>query len=280
MRIYLNRKKKAGMKNHKYFRDKVIWITGASSGIGEALAKALSAWDVKLILSSRRTDELERVKASLPMKKENIFILPLDLSQPGTLEGKAKEALGAFGHIDILVNNGGVSQRALALETSVETDRMIMEINYFSGLILTKAVLPSMISHGGGQIVAVSSVTGKFGFPLRSAYAASKHAMYGFYETIMAEYWDNGIRTTMVCPGRISTNISMGAIGPDGKPQNIMDHGQKYGTPVEVCAKDIINGIRRQKPDVYTGGKEVLNVYFKRFIPALSYLMARKAQRV
>jgi len=137
-----------------------------------------------------------------------------------------------------------------------------------------------MIKSGGGQIVAISSVTGKFGFPLRSAYSASKHAMYGFYETVEAEYFDKGIRTTMVCPGRIRTNISMGALGPDGKPQNIMDHGQEYGTPVSICAKDIINGIRKNKRDIYPGGKEVLMVYFKRFLPALAYLLAKKAKRV
>ena len=268
------------MSNKKYYGNKVIWITGASSGIGEELAKILSQWNTRLILSSRRKEELERVKASLILKPEDVYILPLDLSNPESLGEKAKEALGAFGRIDILINNGGVSQRSLVMETSIETDRKIMEINYFSGVILTKSIMPSMIEAGGGRIVAVSSVTGKFGFPLRSAYSASKHAMYGFYETVEAEYFDKGIRTTMVCPGRIRTNISMGALGPDGKPQNIMDHGQEYGTPVSICAKDIINGIRKNKRDIYPGGKEVLMVYFKRFLPALAYLLAKKAKRV
>jgi short-subunit dehydrogenase len=268
------------MTNPTFYNEKTIWITGASSGIGEALAKILSQWNTRLILSSRRKDELERVKASLSLQPEHVYILPLDLSDPNSLEAKAKEALKAFGKIDILINNGGVSQRALVMETSVATDRQIMEINYFSGVILTKSLMPSMIENGFGRIVAISSVTGKFGFPLRSAYAASKHAMYGFYETVEAEYYDKGIRTTMVCPGRISTNISMGAIGPDGKPQNIMDHGQKYGTPVDTCARNIINGLRRNKRDIYPGGKEVLMVYFKRFVPWLAYLLAKKAQRV
>jgi dehydrogenase/reductase SDR family member 7B len=268
------------MNNPKFYNQKVIWITGASSGIGEALAKKLSAWNTRLILSSRRKDELERVKSSLDLKPEDVYVLPLDLGDPGSLEEKAREALKAFGRIDILINNGGVSQRALVMETSVETDRKIMEINYFSGLILTKSLMPSMISAGYGHIVAISSVTGKFGFPLRSAYAASKHAMHGFYETVEAEYYDKGIHTTLVCPGRISTNISMGAIGPDGKPQNIMDHGQKYGTPVASCAMDIINGIRKNKREVYSMSKEVLMIYFKRYIPWLSYILAKKAKRV
>jgi len=268
------------MKNHKFYEGKVIWITGASSGIGEELAKVLSQLNTRLILSSRRREELERVKSSLGLKPGNVFVLPLDLNDPGSLEEKANEALKVFGKIDILINNGGISQRSLVMETSVATDRKIMEINYFSGVILTKTLLPSMIARGHGHIVAVSSVTGKFGFPLRSAYAASKHAMYGFYESVLAEYYDKGIRTTMVCPGRIQTNISMGALGPDGQAQNIMDHGQKYGMPVEKCARDIVNGVRKSKQDVYTGGKEVLLVFIKRFFPQLAYVIARKAKRV
>ncbi len=268
------------MNNKNFYNNKIIWITGASSGIGEELAIQLSGFNTKLILSSRRKEELERVKASLKTDPDNVYILPLDLNQPDSLEAKAMEALKAFGNIDILINNGGVSQRSLVLETSIESDRMIMETNYFSGVILTKAIMPSMIKAGYGHIAGVSSVTGKFGFPLRSAYSASKHAMYGFYETIEAEYFNLGIHTTMICPGRIRTNISMGAIGPDGKPQMIMDHGQKYGTPVDKCTREIINGIRKNKRDIYPGGKEVLMVYFKRFIPWLAYKLAKKAKRV
>ena len=268
------------MSNEKFYAGKVIWITGASSGIGEELAVQFSKWNVKLILSSRRKDELERVKALLSLKSEDVAIIPLDLGDPDSLVNKANEALKAFGKVDILINNGGVSQRALVMETSVETDRKIMEINYFSGVILTKALMPSMVAAGYGHIVAISSVTGKFGFPLRSAYAASKHALHGFYETVEAEYWDKGVRTTLVCPGRISTNISMGAIGPDGKPQNIMDHGQKYGTPVATCARDIINGVRKNKREIFPGGKEVLMIYIKRVWPGLGYYLAKKAKRV
>jgi len=268
------------MKNSTFYNGKVIWITGASSGIGEGLAKALSSWNSRLILSSRRIAELERVKSELKCNPENVYILPLDLSTPESLEAKAKEALGAFGQVDILINNGGISQRSLVMETSIETDRKMMEINYFSGVILTKSILPSMLKMGRGQIVAISSVTGKFGFPLRSAYAASKHAMYGFYESLGAEYYEQGIRTTMVCPGRIRTNISLSALGPDGKPQNIMDHGLRYGMSVEKCSKDILIGIRKNKKDVLTGGKEVIMVYIKRFAPWLSYRLARKVRRV
>lgn len=268
------------MKNHKFFDRKVIWITGASSGIGEALTIKLSAWNTRLILSGRRREELERVKAGLNLKPEDVYVLPLDLGDPASLEEKAKEALRVFGRIDILINNGGISQRSLVLETSLESDRKIMEINYFSGVILTKSVMPSMLARGFGQIVAVSSITGKFGFPLRSAYSASKHAMYGFYESLGAEYSDQGIRTTIICPGRVRTNISLGALGPDGKPRKIMDPGQQNGIPAENCAIDIINGIRKNKRDVYSGGKEMLMVHIKRFLPWLAYSLARKVKRI
>jgi len=266
------------MKNKDFYNGKVVWITGASSGIGEELARQLSACNSRLILSSRRKEELERVKASLPTAPENVYILPLDLAHPASLTDKAAEAESAFGRIDILVNNGGVSQRALALETPVEIDRRIMEINYFSGVILTKAVLPGMLARGYGHIAGISSVTGKYGFPLRSAYAASKHAMTGFYESVSAEYYDRGIRVTMVFPGRIQTNISLGAIGPNGKPYNIMDPGQEHGTPVNKCARDIMNGIRKNKREIFPGGKEILLIYMKRFLPGLSFRLARKVK--
>lgn len=267
------------MTNQKFYNGKVIWITGASSGIGEAMARALSTFNTRLILSSRRREELERVKGNLKLNPDHVYILPLDLVQPASLEEKAAEAEKAFGRVDILINNGGVSQRSLVMETSLETDRKIMEINYFSGVILTKSVLPGMINRGYGLIAAISSVTGKFGFPLRSAYSASKHAMSGFYESLGAEYYDSGIRTTMVFPGRVRTNISLAALGPDGKPQNIMDHGQETGIAADKCAKDIITGIRNNKKEVYSGSREVLLVYIRRFFPNLAFRLARKVKR-
>jgi dehydrogenase/reductase SDR family member 7B len=264
------------MNNQQFYNGKVIWITGASSGIGEALAVKLASWNTRLILSSNQPEELDRVKASLPLKAEDLIVLPLDLGEPDSLAEKAKEALKAFGHIDILINNGGISQRSLVLETSMETIRKIFEIDFFSGVILTKSVLPAMVEYGLGYIASVSSITGKFGFPLRSAYSAAKHAMVGFYESLGAEYYDQGIRTTLVFPGRVRTNISLGALGPDGKSQGIMDHGQEYGITPEQCAMDILNGIRKNKREILSGGKELLMVYVKRFFPGLAFRLNRR----
>ena len=267
------------MTNKEFFNGKVVWITGASSGIGEELARQLAVYNTRLILSSRRQGELEKVKASLTIAPEQVYIIPLDLAEPASLEEKAREAESVFGRIDILVNNGGVSQRALVMETPVEVDRKIMEVNYFSGVILTKCVLPGMLARGYGQITGISSVTGKFGFPLRSAYSASKHAVAGFYESVCAEYYDKGIRTLVAYPGRIQTNISLGAIGPGGKPYQAMDPGQAHGIPVAKCAKDIINAIRKDKREVFPGGKEVLLIQIRRFLPKFAFRLARKVKR-
>jgi short-subunit dehydrogenase len=267
------------MTNKEFYNGKVIWITGASSGIGEELARQLSAFNTRLVISSRRQGELERIKSSLPIKPENVYVLPLDLAEPASLPHTAREAENAFGRIDILVNNGGISQRAMVMETPVEVDRKIMEINYFSGVILTKCALPGMIARNSGHIVAISSVTGKFGFPLRSSYAASKHAMAGFYESVGAEYHHQGIHALVVFPGRINTNISLNAVGPGGKPYNIMDPGQEKGTPVDKCAREIIDGIRKGKREVFPGGKEVLLILIKRFLPKLAFRLARKVKR-
>jgi len=267
------------MNNQTFYSGKVVWITGASSGIGEALARRLGGWNTKLILSSNEPDELQRVKASLPLNADQVLVIPLDLGDPVSLTHAAATALGAFGRIDILINNGGISQRSLVMETSMETIRKIMEIDFFSGVILTKSVLPGMVARSEGYIVSVSSITGKFGFPLRSAYSAAKHAMVGFYESLGTEYYDQGIRTTLVFPGRVRTNISLGALGPDGKPQGVMDKGQESGITPERCALDILNGVRKNKSEVLSGGKELTMVYIKRFFPSLAFRLNRKIRR-
>jgi short-subunit dehydrogenase len=166
----------------KSFEGKVIWITGASSGIGEALAYEWSKLGAHLILSARRESELERVKAACA-HSERCTVAPLDLSRQEDIEAMADRMLQQFGAIDILVNNGGISQRSLVIETDVSVDRRIMEVDYFSGVVLTKKLLPAMVAKGSGHIIGISSIVGIFGFPLRSAYSAAKHAMHGFYET-------------------------------------------------------------------------------------------------
>ncbi|RMG70716.1 MAG: SDR family oxidoreductase [Bacteroidetes bacterium] len=258
-----------------YFDGQVVWITGASSGIGEALAYALAAEGAVLILSARREDQLARVRAACPVP-ERVHLAPLDLAETGDLPALVAKWVAQLGRIDILINNGGMSQRAYAAETSLAVDRRLMEVNYFGPVALTKAVLPHMRQAGGGHIVAVSSITGKFGFPLRSAYAAAKHAMHGFFESLGLELHGEGIRVTLVNPGRIRTEISQHALTADGRPHGEMDPGQAQGMPAEVCARKMLQAIRKGRPEVNIGRAEILMVYFKRYAPWLFRRMARR----
>ena len=209
-----------------FFVDKKVWITGASSGIGE------------------EPDELERAKKEAGNFKHEIKIIAFDLSDPKEVVATADKVVKDFGGVDFLFNNGGVSTRTMALDTLVEIDRKVMEINYFSGLILTKKLLPGMLERGFGHIIATSSISGKFGFPLRSAYAASKHALHGFYESVWTEYQDKGIRTTLICPGRVRTNISLHALDKDGKAYGKMSPGQQGGISPASAARQIIKAVQ------------------------------------
>lgn len=261
--------------------NKVVWITGASSGIGEALAFELAKKGARLILSARRKDELERVKDNCSGPRENISVLPLDVTKSGELPQITNQALELFGHIDILVNNSGISQRSFAKETLLEVDRKIMEVNYFGAVALTKNILPHFFSRKAGHFVVVTSVTGKFGTPYRSGYAASKHALHGFFDSLRAELWrdvKDSIKVTIISPGFIHTPITLAAVTGDGSPLNKMDEGQYRGKSAAWCARKIINAIEKNKEEVYIGGREVLAVYLKRFFPGLLSKIMRTAK--
>ena len=259
--------------------NKVVWVTGASSGIGEALVRVLAEKNNKLILSSRKTEALEKVKASLSTSaNENARILPLDLSQPDTLNDKAREAISLFGKVDVLIHSGGISQRAMALDTQIEVDRRLMEVNYFAAVILTKAVLPSMISNGYGHIISISSLVGKIGSPFRSGYAASKHALHGFFDSLRAEVYKKNIFVTLVTPGFVNTSVSINALTEDGKAMNKMDVELEKGITAEQCARKIIKGVEKEKNELLIGGKETFAVYIKRFFPGMLAKIVRKVK--
>jgi short-subunit dehydrogenase len=257
--------------------NKVIWVTGASSGIGEALVYLLAQKGAKLILSARRKEELERVKGNCQREAQaNVRVLPLDLEQPSTLQLTTEAAIQIFGHIDILVNNGGISQRSLVKDTSVDVDRRLMEVNYFGAVALTKYLLPHFIHRKGGHFVTVSSLTGKFGTPYRSGYAASKHALHGFFDAVRAEHYNDHIDVTMICPGFIHTPITYSALTGNGTALNKMDEAQYKGKPAEWCARRIVSAIEKKKEEVYIGGREVWGAYIKRFFPAMFSRVIRK----
>lgn len=262
-----------------YFNNKRIWITGASSGIGEALANAFAEHGAHLILSARNEQELNRVAAGCAEAGAgSVIVQPLDLSQHDTIPGIAENILKRVGKIDILVNNGGVSQRALARDTSLEVDKKIMNINFFGTVALTKSVLPNMLTHQLGHIVTITSLTGKFGSPLRSSYAASKHALHGFFDSLRAELGNTPIKVTIVCPGFIRTNVSLNALTGDGARQNKMDDATSKGMAPELLAQKILRAIESGKEEIYPGGKEVLAVYLKRFFPAYFSRLIKKAK--
>ncbi len=258
------------------FENKTIWITGASSGIGEALAIEWSKYKPVLILSGRNVAKLNLVKTACEQNGARAVVAELDLTSYESIESAVSFVLSTYPKIDILVNNGGISQRSTVLEASVEVDRKVMETNFFGAITLTKKILPEMVKNKAGHILVISSIVGKFGFPLRSAYSASKHALQGYFDSLRAEMTDNNIYVTIVSPGRIVTNISINAIDKDGKKYGIMDPGQKKGMPAGACAKKIIKAVKKRKKDILIGRKELLMVYFKRFLPFLYYKLASK----
>jgi dehydrogenase/reductase SDR family protein 7B len=251
-----------------YFKNKIIWVTGASSGIGEELVRQFASQGATVILSARNLQKLESIKKTLPNNNEH-FVLPLDLEQAHEFEIITKDVVKRFGRIDILVNNGGISQRANAFETSMEVNRKIMEVDFFGNIALTKVVLPIMQMQKKGQILVISSIAGKFGFYLRSAYSAAKHALHGYYESLALEEEHNGISVTIVCPGKINTPISLNAIDAAGNRHGIMDHNQETGMHVDICVSKMLKALQNKKREVLIGNKEIWAVRIKRFFPAL-----------
>lgn len=263
----------------KSFNDKVVWVTGASSGIGKELVLQLAKQNAKIILSSRNSEQLELVKKSLKSPDKHM-ILPLDLSDQKNFDELTQKVIVKFGRIDFLFNSGGVSQRSEASESGLEIDRKIMEINYFGNIALTKAVLPQMQKQKSGHIVVTSSIAGKFGFYLRSAYSASKHALHGFYESLLLEEAKNNIAVTIVCPGKINTPISTNAITKDGTAHGEMDHNQATGMTVEDCVKEMLVAVKKEKKEVLIGNKEIKAVTLKRFLPKLFWRVISKQSPV
>ncbi len=259
-----------------FFKNKVVWITGASSGVGEAMVYAFNMEEAKLIISSHEKDELERVKNNCKFEPENILVLPFDLSEHDEIPKIANTVINRFKKIDILFNIGGVSQRAYAKDTIVEVDKRLMDINYFGAMILTKAVLPEMIKNKSGHIAVMSSLAGKFEIPLRSAYAASKHALHGFFDTLRAEVYEYNIKITLFCSAYIRTNIAVNALKEDGKSQKFNEPGAEKGLDPAVFAQKALKAIKSGKYEVLTGGKEKYGVYIKRFFPRLFAKIIRK----
>ncbi len=257
-----------------FFNRKVVWITGASSGIGLALTELLCKLGARLILTSSNEEKLKSAAEICKANGTECKTLPCDLSDSTQFTGLSQKALSFFGKIDVLILNAGKSQRGKAVETELKVDRLLMELDYFSNITIAKEVVKNMKQSGGGHVAVTSSITGKFGFPLRSAYAAAKHALHGFFETLGIEERKNGVFVTIVCPGRINTPISYSAILPNGATHNKLDKGQDSGMAAEVCARKYLRAIQKKKREVYIGKKEIFMVHIKRFFPSIFYKIA------
>ncbi|MGE7773348.1 SDR family NAD(P)-dependent oxidoreductase [Chitinophaga sp. NPDC101104] len=325
----------AGLREKRIsFSEKVIWITGASSGIGEALAVRLSALGARLILTSRNAEALTGVKARCAGAA---VVLPADLSTgkftvPGTgrtgfagvgqsspsvdqnpaserqdvkneltgdepsgpsgdqtdayqspatknsFSGLAQQAISIYGRVDILINNAGIGQRASAEETSEAVLRRILELDFFAPVLLTQALLPHF-STNGGQVVVTGSMAGLMGVPRRTSYAAAKHAVMGYFESLQVEHTIPGFHVTIISPGRVRTSLSLNALRGSGDPHGKMDAAQEKGIPVEECADKMIAAISRKRKHVIIAREEKILWYLRKWAPPLYYMVARKFGR-
>ncbi|UJR25511.1 hypothetical protein I4U23_006857 [Adineta vaga] len=258
----------------KYFQNKVVWITGASSGIGRELVKELARLSptTRLVISARREDELQLLVRELNLDSGHCLVLPLDLEiHDYGFQSKVDLVLDRFKHIDILINNAGISQRSLIRDTVYKVDSRLMNINYLGTITLSKAVLPNFVERQKGHYVVVTSATGYAGTPLRSSYAASKHALHGFFDSLRLEHARDHIDVTMVCPGFVKTDISINAFDGSGALHKKMDPKTEKGTDPTVCANDILHGIAARKHEIYVGHLAAVVIYLRRFFPKLLY---------
>ena len=255
---------------------RTVWITGASSGIGKAVAHACHQRGDRLILSARNQERLEAVQQEIG--SHDALLAPFDLASPDGLDALVAQTWEKADGVDVVVHSGGISQRSRLIDTTPEVDRAMMEVNYFGTLAFTRALLPYMIAAGGGHFAVVTSLMGLFSAPMRSGYAGAKHAMHGWFEALRAEHHSDGIRVTMVSPGFVRTNISINALTADGSAQGTMDDATDNGISAEQCAAAILRGIDRNKALITPAKKEKLGYWLSRFAPGILRRMVRSAK--
>jgi dehydrogenase/reductase SDR family member 7B len=258
----------------KRFDGQVVWITGASSGIGNAVAAQLVEEGAYVIVSARRKPQLDEIAARAPAGR--VLALPLDVSDEAACEAAVGEALAWRGRVDMLVLNAGITQRGEALKTPMATVREVMEVNYFGAVALARAVVPHMVEQGSGRVVVVTSVTGYVSTPMRSGYAASKHALHGWFDALRAELHGSGVSVTLVVPGYVNTDIAVHARLADGGTLGHQDQDHTTGISPERCAAELIAGAHERRDEVLVGGPEIYAVYLKRFLP---WVVARIVHR-
>jgi short-subunit dehydrogenase len=255
------------------FHNKVVWITGASSGIGEALAYAFAAEGALLVLSARREEELQRVAKAC----RNAYVLPFDMLSLAEHTDRVNDVINTYGRIDYLVLNAGVSQRSFVKDTEFDVYRRLFEVNFFSIVSLSQAVLPIFSAQKSGVFVPIASVAGRISTPRRAAYGATKHALIGFFDSVRAEVYPEGIRVTTILPGYIKTNISLHAMNEKGEAYGKMDPNQAKGLDPNFTAQKILQAILAGKNEFFVGGfLEGFGLFVKRFFPSIMPFMLRK----
>ncbi len=257
---------------------KTIWVTGASSGIGEAMVKHYAKQGVKLIISSRRKEVLNKLKSELP-QPENVTVVPLDLEDHSGMTEEINAVLSNH-KVDILINNAGISQRSQVVDSDFKVFKRLVDINYLGTVQISQLVLKHFLKHKGGQFVVISSVAGKIGVPGRAGYSGSKFALHGYFDALRAEMHGNNIDVTMICPGYIQTNISFNALTKDGSPQNSMDELTNNGMALPAFIKKAVKAIDSKKPEVLIGGfrETKMAIWVSKFFPSLFRKMIVKAQ--
>ncbi len=254
-----------------------VWITGASSGIGEALAAQFAKDGARVVLSARRESELERVaERCRKAGAAQVLVLPLDVIEWDALPKAVDTVVNSFGTIDLLINNAGISQRSLCVDTDLDVYRRLMEVNVMGQIALTKAVLPHMLERKKGHIAVTASVAGKVGAPKRTGYCAAKHAVMGFFDALRTEVEDQGVSVSTIVPGFIRTDIARSALAGDGKTYGQTDSDVATGMDVDECAKVVFKGLRARRREIPVGkGKEMAALWVKRLSPELLFRLAR-----
>ena len=260
------------------FAHKVIWITGASSGLGKALAKAFAAQDAQVILTARRKEVLEQVRLELKHPERHV-VIAADVTNESDIRHAYAQVMQQIGRIDYLINNAGLSQRALIQDTTMQTERAIMEVDYFSQVFLTKTVLPTFLAQKTGRIVFISSVAGLLGTQYRATYSAAKAAIHMWANSLRAEVAEHGVKVSVVFPGFVNTNVSFNALNGEGKPQGHQDSAIENGLNADEFAQTVLQALAQGQEYIVIGGiKEKLGVWVSRLSPKVLYRMIRHTQ--
>lgn len=257
------------------FDNSVVWITGASSGIGAEMARQLADKGARLVLSARSAEGLEAVRSELPGNPENYFVLPLDIGQYQDIADSVAQVTGKFGRIDLLFNNAGITQRSFCVDTPMEVYQQLMEVNVLGQIALTKSVIPVMQAQGSGHIAVTASVAGKVGAPFRTGYCATKHAVMGFFDALRTEVDQLNIQVTTVVPGFIRTDIASRVATAEGEGFSGDNSETENGMPVEDCVRVIIEGFEEGLPEIHVGaGPEMDFIALRHSDPELLFKAA------